>query len=154
MNTSRPGEEPGPDTGVEAGRVPAGEVSTAPRSVAAGRASSWPLIAAAFLALEGFTTIAYAGFLPAPIVDAGVTVPLLGRLPFVWLITGGLALVAAVGVFRRRTWGRYLGTASAFLTMAGTLWTATSIQSAAFALAFPLLILFALWRRWPVPETT
>jgi hypothetical protein len=120
----------------------------------AGRSSSWLLIAAAFLALEGITTIAYAGFLPPPIIDAGVTVPVLGRLPFVWLATGGLALVAAVGVFRKRTWGRYLGTVSAILAIVGALTTATSVPSAAIALAFPLLILFALWRRWPVPATT
>jgi hypothetical protein len=136
MNTAGPDRD---DAGAEPG---------------AGRVSSWLLIAAAFLALEGITTIAYAGFLPPPIIDAGVTVPVLGRLPFVWLATGGLALVAAVGVFRKRTWGRYLGTVSAILAIVGALTTATSVPSAAIALAFPLLILFALWRRWPVPATT
>ena len=158
MNTSLQGGENEPDPGAEAGQVSGGasnpEPNPPPGKTTAGRSSSWPLIAAAFLALEGIATIVYAGFLPPPIIDAGVTVPLLGHLPFVWLATGALALVAAVGVFLRRTWGRLLGTISALLTMAGTLSSATSILSALVALVFPLLILYVLWRRWSDGETT
>lgn len=130
------------------------EPNSGPDQGAAGPTSSWPLIAAAFLALEGITTIVYAGFLPPPIIDAGVTVPFLGHLPFVWLAAGALALVAAIGVFRRRTWGRYLGIVSAIVTLVSALATTTSLASSATALGFPLLILFVLWRRWPEREST
>ena len=114
-------------------------------------ASRWATVAAVLLALQGFTTIFYAGFIPPPVSDAGVTVPFLGHLPFVWIVLGGIAIAAAVGVMRRRTWGRYLGTAVELLSFATAVMAAPSLPGAALALVFPAIVLFALWRRWPSP---
>ena len=112
-------------------------------------ASRWPAVAAAFLAIQGLNTILYAGFIPPPISDAGVSVPLLGQLPFVWIVMGGSALVAAVGVIRRRTWGRVLGIGSEIAAIAAVLVTAPSLLLALPTLAIANVVLFALWRRWP-----
>lgn len=111
--------------------------------------SRWPAVAAAFLVIQGLNTILYAGFIPAPISDVGVSVPLLGHLPFVWIVVGGFALVAAVGVIGRRTWGRVLGIGSEVVTIAAVLMTAPSLLLAAPTLAIANIVIFALWRRWP-----
>lgn len=107
------------------------------------------MVAAAFLAIQGFNTILYAGFIPPPISDVGVTVPLLGHLPFVWIIVGGVALAAAVGVIRRRTWGRVLGIVSEIVTIATVLVMAPSLLLAAPTLVIANIVIFVLWRRWP-----
>ena len=120
----------------------------------AERKSIWPFVAAAILLLQGVNTILYAGILPPVISDAGVTLPFLGHLPFVWITAGGLDIAAAIGVWRRRTWGRYLGIVSAIVTIAAALTTASSLPLAAVSLVLPLLVLFALWQRWPAGRTT
>jgi len=120
-----------------------------------GRSSSlWAYVAGAILALQGLATILYSGFIPPPITDAGIDVPLLGRLSFVWVIVGGVAIVAAYGVLRRRAWGRSLGTASEILVIVGGLMTATSVPMAALALVIPGVVLFALWRGRSAPAST
>jgi len=110
----------------------------------------WTRVAGAILWFQGVATIVYGGFIPPPITDAGITVPLLGQLPFVWLVLGGGAIAAAVGVLRRRTWGRYLGTVVEILSIATAFTITPSALWAARALLFPSLVLFILWRRWPV----
>ena len=63
---------------------------------------SWPrILVAAFLALSGFSSILYAGFLPLPpISDEPV--------PVVLLVFGVAQLLAALGVYLGRAWGRWL----------------------------------------------
>jgi len=112
-------------------------------------ARNWIILAGAILAFQGVATIFYAGFLPPPITDAGITVPILGHLPFVWLAAGGLAIVAAVGVLRVRRWGRVLGIVSEILTIAGVSVAARSLPDAAPTLLIAGVVLFVLWRRWP-----
>lgn len=114
--------------------------------------SSWISIAGAILALQGLSTILYSGFIPPPITDADVEIPLLGHLAIVWVIVGGVALVAAVGVLRRRTWGRSLGIAAEALVIGAGLLAATSPLAAALALVIPAVVLFLLWRGWPAPR--
>jgi hypothetical protein len=111
--------------------------------------SIWTLVAGVILAFQGLATIVYSGFIPPPVTDAGVSVPFLGDLPFVWLAIGGVAIAAAIGVLRRRSWGRYLGTGVEILSIATAFMTNPSLPGAAFALVFPGLVLFALWRKWP-----
>ncbi len=125
------------------------------RSSDRARGSSlWAFIAEAILALQGVATIVYSGFIPPPITDAGLSVPFLGHLAFVWMIVGGVAIVAAYGVLRRHMWGRYVGTVAEFLIVAAALMIATSLLMAAFALVLPGIVLFALWRGWPAPAST
>ena len=111
----------------------------------------WTVAAGAFLALQGFATILYAGFMPPPFTDAGVDVPFLGHLPFVWILLGVLAIVAAFGVLRRRVWGRYLGIALVILSIGTTLLISRNLASGAVSVLIDAVVLFALWRRWPTP---
>jgi hypothetical protein len=115
--------------------------------------TAWRLVAGAILALQGVATIVYSGFIPPPLTDAGVDVPLLGHLPVVWLVVGGVAIAAAVGVLSGLAWGRLLGVASEVLVVASGLAIATSLPGAALALVLPGIVLFALWRRWPGPAS-
>lgn len=108
----------------------------------------WRRLAALILAFQGLNTILYAGLLPPPISDAGVDIPLLGHLPFVWLAAGTLDISAAVGVARRQTWGRALGIVASVVSILGSLTLVSSPIAAIAGLVLPGLVLFALVRRW------
>jgi hypothetical protein len=110
------------------------------------------IVAGAILAFQGVTTIVYGGFIPPPITDAGISVPFLGHMPFVWLVLGGLAIVAAYGVLRCRTWGRQLGVAVEALSIVTAVMAARSLPQVAVALLIPGLVLFVLGRRWPATK--
>jgi hypothetical protein len=126
-----------------------------------GPAPAWRRAAAAILGTEGLLTAVYAGFVPAPLLsDVGVEVPLLGRLPMLWVVVGAVRLAAAAGVAMSAAWGRVLaivvqvptvvlaaaGVAGAFLRLGlvdivwGSVW-----------LGLDVTVLFAVVRRWPVP---
>lgn len=112
---------------------------------------AWVTVAAVILTLHGINTIFYSGFLPAlGGIDATVSLPLLGSASVLWLGLGALDLVAAAGIYARRTWGRYLGVVSVVVSIVVVALTAGSPGSlAAVSLVFPIFVLFALWRRWP-----
>lgn len=110
---------------------------------------SWAqTLTSGILALNGVTTILYASILPLPLLGyAGAPV---------WALIGAISLVAAVGVFRRRSWGRLTGV----VLLAGALVYAVMANAEAFADPNWPLVLFllgqaptafgmwALLRRW------
>ena len=115
---------------------------------------SWGRAVVTFaLAISGASAVAYAAFLPMyPFTDQPV--------PVAWLAFGALELAAALGVFRLRPWGRWLGItlivaavllsiARAFVGVTGPNGTAEFFS---FVLGFvlDLLILWWLLFRWPV----
>ena len=57
-------------------------------------ANMWPLLAAAILEIQGLSTLFYATFLPAPLTNAGIDMPVLGTMPFVWIALGTISIVA------------------------------------------------------------
>ncbi len=75
--------------------------------------SLWPLLAASILGIQGLSTLFYATFLPTPLTAAGVAVPVLGTVPYLWIVVGTIALVSGAGVAARLSWARYLGALSA-----------------------------------------
>jgi hypothetical protein len=109
-------------------------------------------VAALLIGLAGTVSILYAGFLAIPPFS---DVP----VPLVWQAYGGVALVGAVGVARRRTWGRALG----ILVTATGLGLALLRQGSEFGrsaspaalldlgitVALDLAVVWVLSRRWP-----
>ena len=119
----------------------------------AGR--SWPqTLAAALLAWNGVGAIVYAGFVSLP-PFSHVPVPVVSQ------VLGVASLAAACGVFLGRGWGRMLGVA---LTIVGLALAVLRFadqaprpgspleELAIFAvsLAFSVLLLWLLLRRWPL----
>jgi hypothetical protein len=113
----------------------------------------WQPLAAAILGIEGLRTLLYAAFLGTPIANAGVDVPVVGAMPYGWIVPGVIALIAAVGVLTGRTWGRYLGAVSAVLTIMTGLFNAPHAGVGVVALALPCIVLFVLWRKWPTTRS-
>ena len=109
----------------------------------------WPLLAAAILGIQGLSKLVFATFLPAPVSSAGVDVPVLGTMPFIWIAVGIISLVAAAAVAARLSWGRYLGMISAVIAIATGLFDAQGVSTGALAFMLPGIVLFALWRKWP-----
>ena len=68
----------------------------------AARTRTWPrILVAAALAISGAGAILYAGFLPLP--------PFSNQpLPTAWQTFGAVELIAAIGVYLGRAWGRWL----------------------------------------------
>ena len=124
-----------------------------PDSEAPKDPSAWRLVAAIILGYQGFAAIFYSAILPALVTDVGVDVPLLGHMNVGWVAAGALAIAAAIGVARRRVWGRRLGTLSAILSIVTGLLTASSVALAVFVPVLPLIVLFALRFRWPNAAT-
>ena len=75
-----------------------------PEAKAARDGSGWAMLAAVILAFQGVALLVYAGIL-RPVVLA-IDLPVLGHADITYLVTGALALVAAVGIGLRRPWGR------------------------------------------------
>jgi hypothetical protein len=109
--------------------------------------SAWLVLAAAVLGFQGVTAILYSAILPPVLTDIGIDAPLLGHMSVVWIGAGGLAIVSAVGVARRRDWGRQLGTLSEILSIMTGLLAASSAALALFVPILPLIVLYALRRR-------
>ncbi len=113
----------------------------------------WRLFAAAIIGIQGLGTLLYATFLPAPLTRAGIDIPELGTMPFVWIAAGTISLVAAVGVAAGRSWGRDLGTVSIVSAMAFGLFNAQSAALGVVAFSLMGMVLFALWQKWPSEST-
>lgn len=117
------------------------------------RSRSWPrILVAAALAISGASAILYAGLLPLyPFSEHPV--------PIVWMTFGAVELVAAVGVFLLREWGRWLAVAVIVVTLVLTGIRAAyagagpdlvfEIGSFLVSLIIDGLILWWLLRRWP-----
>ena len=110
----------------------------------------WTYAAAALLALDGFSTIFYGGLLREPLFDTVVDTPV-GRMALIWIVLGGILFAAAIGVARRRAWGRYLGLAAQFVSIGVGVMVASSLILFLAGLIIPAFVVFALWRRWPEP---
>jgi hypothetical protein len=127
--------------------------SAAPRTETGRGSSAWLTVSAAVLALMGALTLFYGPIFPPPyLADVALAIPIPGfaRLPIYWLIVGSLGIVAAVGVARRRDWGRILGIALSgwgLLTLAVVF--VRSGGSDPLSAALEILIVFVLWRSWP-----
>ncbi len=113
------------------------------------------VVAAALLALSGAQAIVYAGLLPlAPFSDVPV--------PIVWQLFGIASLLAAVGVYLGRTWGRWLGVVVVVITLAlDGLPTAADVTASGSAIpllvlavgvAIQVVILWVLLRRWAIEQ--
>ena len=111
----------------------------------------WTYGAGALLALDGLSTILYGGLLREPLFDTAVDLPF-GRMALIWIVLGGILFAAAIGVVGRKTWGRYLGLATQFVSIGIGLMIAPSLPLFLLGLVIPGIIVFALWRRWPGPE--
>ena len=111
----------------------------------------WTYGAGALLALDGLSTILYGGLLREPLFDTAVDLPF-GRMALIWIVLGGILFAAAIGVVGRKTWGRYLGLATQFVSIGIGLMIASSVGLFLLGLIIPSVIVFALWRRWPGPE--
>jgi hypothetical protein len=96
----------------------------------------WAVGAAAILAFQGLSMVSYAAIL-RPVAGIAIDLPVLGRAEVVYLGAGALAIVAAIGVALRRTWGRVLGIVSAIVTLALLLATASGVAQAIFAPLLP-----------------
>ena len=110
---------------------------------------AWTLLAAVVLALQGISMLLYAGIL-RPVV-AAIDLPVLGHADITYLVTGTFALVAAIGIGLRRSWGRVLGMIAAVTSGVLVLLTAPSPPLAVAGLVLPAIVVVALWRRWPRP---
>jgi hypothetical protein len=117
-------------------------------------ANMWPLLAAAILGIQGLSTLFYASFLPAPLTSAGIDVPVLGTMPFIWIAAGTIALIAGAGVAARLSWGRYLGAVSAVFTIAAGLFNAQNVSMNVLAFILPGIVLFSLWQKWPAGQSS
>jgi hypothetical protein len=120
----------------------------------ASRRHSWPrILVAAFLALSGLSSILYAGFLPLPPLS---DVP----VPIVFQVFGAAGLVAALGVYLGRSWGRWLAVvvvalglvqaaslASAMVARSESLVPAVTLLASAFV---DIVLLWWLGWRWSV----
>lgn len=114
---------------------------------------SWGMtLTAGILGFNGVTTILYASAFPAPLFEWA-------RDP-VWSLIGAMSIAAAVGVFRRRRWGRLLG----LVLLAATMVINGLLIAAQLPLSVGLLMIglilgqapnaFGLWvllRRWQGP---
>lgn len=118
------------------------------------RKRSWPrILVAAALAISGLSAIVYAGFLPlSPFSDVPV--------PIAWQVFGAAEVIAAVGVYLGRAWGRWLGvvvivitillaTFRALFAIAGPD-PALELGSYVVGIIIDVLILWWLLRRWPI----
>jgi hypothetical protein len=114
---------------------------------------SWSLtLTAGILAFNGVTTILYASAFPAPLFESARVL--------VWSLVGAISIAAAVGVFRRRRWGRRLGLVllAATLVINGLL-VATQLPLSIGLLMIGLMLgqapnAFGIWvllRRWQGP---
>lgn len=113
----------------------------------------WPLLAATILGIQGLGKLVFATFLPAPVSSAGIDVPGLGTMPFIWIAVGTFSLVAAAAVAARLSWGRYLGMISAVIAIAAGLFDAQGVSTGALAFMLPGIVIFALWQKWPSKKT-
>jgi hypothetical protein len=125
-----------------------------------GKRPNWATAVAGIFLLNAISTVLYAGMLPQRL-------PLLpDPLPWLGLVLGGLALLAAAGVFRGLEWGRWLAIAVAVSWSARTAaligaWaeapsdpTGTSVLlDFVLPLAINGLILWLLLVRWPRAAT-
>jgi polyferredoxin len=116
-------------------------------------ANMWPLLAAGILGIQGLSTLIYATFMPAPVSGAGIDIPVLGTMPFIWIAAGTVGLVAGAGVAARRTWSRYLGSVAAVFTILAGLYNAQNATMSVVAFILPGVVLFALWRKWPTVQS-
>ena len=76
----------------------------------------WAYGAAALLALDGLSTLLYGGLLREPLFDTSVELPF-GRMALIWVVLAGILFAAAVGVAGHKSWGRYLGIATQFVSI-------------------------------------
>jgi uncharacterized membrane protein (DUF2068 family) len=122
--------------------------------VSATRKRSWPrILVAVALGISGVSAILYAGLLPLPPFS---DIP----VPIVWMAFGAVELVAAVGVFLAKAWGRWLGVAVVIVTIGldiarliatiGRLDPLVGLGTFAIGLVIDVAILWWLLRRWPV----
>jgi hypothetical protein len=117
-------------------------------------------LAAAWLAVTGALAIFYAPLVP--LLPPLVTRP----VPFVSAVIGVVGLAAAVGVWQRRDWGRWLGLAMMLWRVVGWLGSLSGLArvldsldavpqlvvSGAWLLA-DLVVIWVLWRRWSAAVT-
>jgi hypothetical protein len=111
----------------------------------------WTYGAGALLALDGLSTLLYGGLLREPLFDTKIDLPF-GRMALIWIVLAAILFAAAIGVVGRKTWGRYLGLATQFVSIGVGLMIASSLGLFLLGLVIPAVIVFALWRRWPEPE--
>jgi hypothetical protein len=129
------------------------------------RARSWRRAASLLILLPSLSTLVYAGFLPVPLgpqMVAGV----LGFGVNSLTLLGLAGLVAAIGVWRGRRWGRILGAVVTVLLIALSAWwpfvrfdaPAEPLAMASAwltAMVLPVAaggcILYVLWLRWEAP---
>ena len=121
-----------------------------PEAKAARDGSGWAMLAAVILAFQGVALLVYAGIL-RPVVLA-IDLPVLGHADITYLVTGALALVAAVGIGLRRPWGRLLGMIAAVTSALLALVTASSPPRAIAGLVLPAIVVILLWRQWARPS--
>ena len=104
-------------------------------------------LAAVILALGGGAAILYAGLLPIPPFS---DVP----APLAWQLLGVMGLVAAVGVFQGRPWGRALGIGVTGLDLTlivfrvATASPPDTVMSLVFSGGLDAVVLWVLVRRW------
>ncbi len=124
-----------------------------PTSTTEPRIRSWPrILVAAALAISGGSAILYAGILPMPpFTDQPALLA--------WQAFGVAEVLAAIGVFLGRAWGRWLAVVVIVITMA--LNTARTFDEIAkpdptlpllgflVGITLDVLILWWLLRRWP-----
>ena len=129
--------------------------------------SPWMALASGILVVTGLGAIVYGPFLPVPEwIDARLSVPVLGAPPVALVVLGVASIVAAVGVFRVRSWGRALGAVAAVAGIGYSAWRSlqaappnatpadlvvTLVVGAWLATLLSGIVLFVLVRRWPPP---
>jgi hypothetical protein len=116
-------------------------------------ANMWPLLAATILGVQGLGKLVFAAFLPAPVSGAGIDIPVLGTMPFIWIAVGVVSLVAGAAVAARLWWGRYLGVFSAVIAIAAGVFDAQGVSSGTLAFILPGVVIFALWQKWPADRS-
>jgi hypothetical protein len=126
------------------------------------RARGWRRTAALLILLPSLSTLVYAPFLVVP-VGPQLIAAVAGFGVNSLTVLGLAGLAAAVGVWRRRGWGRLLGAAVTVLLIALSAWwpsqrldapdepltlAAAWLAAMVLPLACGSFILYVLWRRW------